>query len=510
MNIKSRTLFGPKLTLLTRLLIIALSINSSILIAQTADERTHNAFDTAITRFATSDPLKHGSWGLCVIDVSTGSIYRGVNEHLSLIPASTLKPFTSAAVLSSFGKDHRFRTEIAISGTIDTAGILHGNLYIIGGGDPTLGAAHFGSEVNLDSLFTRVLASLRDSGIIGIQGSIIGDASYFDKMPVITSWQYEDIGNHYGAVSAGLSVYDNGISFTFEPGKRVGDPAMVVRSLPEAPYLEVINEVTTGPRGSGDKVYIYGAPFSNFRWLTGTVPAGVKEFTVTGTLPDPAYHAAFALHEFLAASGISILKQPTTALRMEWMGIKDTLMRRAIITHLSPRLIEIVNIVNFRSNNMYAEVLVKNLGKQRYGDGTTEAGLKAVLNFWQRSGLDLSGVNIKDGSGLSRKNNITANVLAAALALYAADSNYGEFSAAFPLAGETGNIAGRFKRGAARGNLRAKSGTLEKVKAFSGYATSASGRQFSFALIVNNYSGSHNELMKEIEILLNKICEIND
>ena len=478
--------------------------------SQSTETIQFNAFDTALTRFATSDPMKHGSWGICVVDVSTGRIYRGVNEHLSLIPASTLKPFTSAAALSTFGKDHRFKTEIAISGTVDTSGVLHGNLYIIGGGDPTLGAARFGSEVNLDSLFMKILFALQETGVKTIHGSIIGDPSFFGKMPVITSWQYEDIGNYYGAVSAGLSVYENSISFVFEPGRKVGDPAAVLRYRPDAPYLEVINEVTTGPRGSGDKVYIYGAPFSNFRWLTGTVPAGVKEFTVSGTLPDPAYHAAFALHEFLVTGGISILKQPTTTLRMEWMDVKDSLPRNTIITHLSPRLIEIVNIINFRSNNMYAEMLVKNLGRYRYGEGTTEAGMKAVLDFWQKRGLDLSGLNLKDGSGLSRKNNITANVIANALAIYSADPAFGEFRATFPLAGETGNVAGRFKRGAARGNLMAKSGTLEKVKGFCGYATTASGRTISYSLLVNNYSGSHNELMKEIEILLTRMCEIKD
>lgn len=490
------------------ILIAFLSVPASY--SQSTENIQFNAFDTAITMFATSDPVKHGSLGLCVVDVSTGMMYRGVNEHLSLIPASTLKPFTTAAVLSTFGKDHRFKTEVTISGTVDSTGILNGNLYIVGGGDPTLGSSRFDRETNIDTLFMKILAALHDSGIRGIHGSIVGDASVFGKMPVVTSWQYEDIGNYYGAVSAGLSAHENSIAFIFEPGRRVGDPAGVLRTMPSAPYLEIINEVSTGPRGSGDRVYIYGAPFSNFRWLTGTVPAGVKEFTVSGTLPDPAYHAAFALHEFLADSGISILKQPTTALRMEWMGVKDSLPRNTIITHLSPRLIEIVNIVNFRSNNMYAEMLVKSLGSHRYGEGTTEAGMKAVIEFWQTQGLDLTGLNLKDGSGLSRKNNITASVLANALAIFSADPAFGEFRATFPLAGETGNVTGRFKRGAARGNLMAKSGTLEKVKGFCGYATTASGRTISYSLLVNNYSGSHNELMKEIEILLTRMCEIND
>jgi serine-type D-Ala-D-Ala carboxypeptidase/endopeptidase (penicillin-binding protein 4) len=491
-------------------ILLIVGLTSAGISAQSADSLNRNAFDTAITNFSSLATLKHASWGLCVIDIAGDTVYRAVNEHLSLIPASTLKPFTSGAVLRILGKDFRFCTPFSTDGIVDSSGTLQGNLYIEGRGDPTFGSARFGDVTHSDSIFQRLFKALQGRGIRKINGAIIADASWFSAMPVSPSWQYEDIGNSYGAGSPGLSVNDNQIAFVYAPGKRAGDSAVLIGTRPDASYLEINSEVTTGPRGSGDGVNVYGAPYSSFRWLRGTVPAGVKEFAVVGAMPDPAYHAAWSLHAGLVAQGIEIREQPATSLRRRWMGIEDTLPRTTLMSHLSPTLAEIVYVVNFRSMNMYTEAIVKALGKSQVDQGTTEAGLSAVLAYWNNLALDLSGVSLKDGSGLARKNLMTAKVLATALAKYTSEPTYPEFYASFPVAGETGSVAGRFRKSAARGNLRAKSGTMEKVKGFSGYATTASGRRISYSLIINSYSGSHDDLMKEIEVLLTKMCEIND
>ncbi len=477
---------------------------------QQSDSVLLNEFDAALVHFAGSDPLRHASWSFTAIDVNSGERYRGVNDHLALIPASTLKPYTSGAVLSMLGSDYRFTTSVMMGGEMDQDGVLHGNLYMVGGGDPTLGSERFGAEANIDSLFLRILISLQDLGIHTISGYVMGDGSIFGTMPVTTSWQYEDIGNHYGAGAYGLSAWDNRVTYTFQPGRRPGDPAPLAGTTPDVSYLNVINEVTTGHRGSGDRVNIFGAPYTNQHWLRGTVPAGVASFDVGGALPDPPYQVAFELHNYLVENGISITQPPTTHLRVQWMGETDTLIRRTLMVHQSPPLEEIVYWVNFRSVNMYAEALVKILGHERGEAGTTAEGLRVIERFWAGRGVDLSGLNLKDGSGLSRKNIITTQTLARALVVMTQDHSWESFYASFPVAGETGSVANRFRRGAARGNLRAKSGTLENVRGFSGYANTASGRTLAYALVVNNYCGTRNNLMNEIEILLRKMCEIDD
>jgi serine-type D-Ala-D-Ala carboxypeptidase/endopeptidase (penicillin-binding protein 4) len=470
-----------------------------------------NAFDSALAGFAALAPLQSASWGFCAVDVATRQTYRSVNEHTSLIPASTLKPFTMAPLFANPGGDYRFSTVVRTTGISGSDGSLTGNLIIYGGGDPTLGSQRFLPGSSVDTLYARIYQELLRKGITSVQGRIIGNSSLFGDMPVIRSWQWEDVGNYYGASSPALSVYENTISFVFEPGKREGEPAKLLNTIPPVPYLEIVNEVTTGARGSGDQVYVYGGPLSNLRWLTGTVPAGVKSFTVSGTLPDPPFHVAFGLHDYLISRGIEIAQPPTTSLRMKWMGEIDTLLPVSdLLIWQSGPLHEMVYYVNFRSVNLYAEMLIKSLGMLRYREGSTEAGLKAVQEYWSSKGLPLAGLSLKDGSGLSRKNLVTPFILANALVIVTKEGYYATFYNSFPVAGESGSVSSRFRKGAAKGNLRAKSGTLEGVKGFSGYATTASGRELAYSLIVNNYSGTHNDLMKEIETLLTKMCEIND
>jgi len=476
--------------------------------AQQPDSIAQPPFDSALAQFAASAPMQHASWGFCMVDMLSGAQLFDTGGSLALMPASTLKPFTSGAVLGILGKEYRFKTQISLGGTQTADGALNGNLYLEGRGDPTLGSDRFGGSAAVDTLFFQILQALKQSGIHTIRGSVIGDGTWFEPFTINPSWQYEDMGNHYGAGAPGLSVFDNVITFIFEPGKRPGDPVKLIGTRPEAPYLEVVNEVTTGPRGSGDRVNVYGAPYQQMRWLRGTIPAGTRQFEVRGTLPDPPFHLAFALHNFLTSNGITITNPPTTALRQQWQGEQDTLVKRALISTTSPPLSEIVYWVNFRSVNMYAEALVRAAGKEQTGAGTTEAGLGAVSRYWRARGVNLSGLSLKDGSGLARKNNVTAQALAQSLAAAQKEPWFPEFYASFPVAAETGSVSNRFRKTAAAGNLRAKSGTIEKVKAFSGYATTASGKTVAYALLVNHYSGSHNDLMKEIEILLLKMCEI--
>jgi len=509
-EVKYQTESPQKKQIVSLIMLLLYLTFSPILTSQTIATYSLNKFDEALAHFGALDQLRNASWSFCAIDVSNRSVYREINSHLALTPASTLKPFTSGAALALLGSDFRFLTAISLGGLISDTGTLEGNLYIEGGGDPTLGSPRFESGTDLDSLFQDILMMLNARGITTIRGAVIADPSIFEEMPVITSWQYEDIGNHYGAGAAGISVFDNRVTFIFEPGTRVGDSVRIAGTRPAVPYLQMINEVTTGPRGSGDRVNVYGAPFSHHRWLRGTVPAGVRTFEVGGTLPDPPFHAAFALHNYLANNGIIITNPPTTTLQMRWMGKTDTLKRYPIATHLSPTLEEIVWWVNLRSINLYAEALVRMTGTVTGNDGSTDAGLKGITTYWHRKGVDLSGMDLKDGSGLSRKNKITTATLAQALAIYHSEPEWETFYNSFPVGGESGTISNRFRRGAARGNLRAKSGTLEHVRAFSGYATTTSGRTLAFSLIVNNYNGSRNQLMNETEILLSKMCEIDD
>ncbi|MFO7723694.1 MAG: D-alanyl-D-alanine carboxypeptidase, partial [Bacteroidales bacterium] len=219
-SIQSRTGWFPEQykRVISSILILLLCLGlQSVIHAQdlTTIPSTTNAFDSALVDFAASAPLKSASWGFCAVDVASRQTYRSVNEHLSLMPASTLKPFTLAPALANLGEDYRYKTLVTVTGLVDSLGHLHGNLRIVGGGDPTMGSARFLPGASLDTLYARIYHELQRNGITAIRGCIIGSSGLFGDMPVIRSWQWEDVGNYYGAPSPALTVYENAITFVF-------------------------------------------------------------------------------------------------------------------------------------------------------------------------------------------------------------------------------------------------------------------------------------------------------
>ncbi|HRZ42917.1 MAG TPA: D-alanyl-D-alanine carboxypeptidase/D-alanyl-D-alanine-endopeptidase [Bacteroidales bacterium] len=463
-------------------------------------------FDSALVKFDTIPQLQNATWGFCAVDIATGTIWKQSHARTSLIPASTLKPITTAAALMLLGPDYRFKTVVQLSGTTEATGVHQGNLVICGSGDPTLGSDRFGGKTAIDSFFIAVLNELKSRGIQSISGRIIADAPDMGSQPVIPSWQFEDLGYYFGAAPSDINVFENSILFTFYPGKKPGDPAKLASTFPDAPYIAVINQVLTGPKGSGDRVQVTGVPWSNQRILTGSVPAGAKSLSVKGTLPDPPYQIAYMLHNFLAANGINVALPPTNSRLQEWSGEKDTLVSFPVYQYVSPPLKEIVYHINMRSVNLFAEALVGAIGDTLYRHGSTDAGLLGVESFLAGKRVNTAGIRLRDGSGLSRKNLLTTEFLATTLALCTREPWFNDFYSSFPVAGESGSVAGMFQKSPARGNLRAKSGTLEGVKGFCGYATNSGGRKIAYALIINNYTGSQYEVLREMEWLLTLLC----
>ncbi|MEM1137012.1 MAG: D-alanyl-D-alanine carboxypeptidase/D-alanyl-D-alanine-endopeptidase, partial [Bacteroidota bacterium] len=204
------------------------------------------------------------SLGIFVEALDSPKVLVEYMPDLSLATASTMKAITTATALQILGADFQFKTKIAYSGTIDETGTLNGNLYIIGGGDPT-----FGSD-NMPSLMDFLANRILEKGIKKISGQLIGDASVFDSQLISNTWIWEDIGNYFGAGPSGLSIHQNQYSIYFKTGANINEPTSIVEIAPNVEGLQVINEVVTGKKGSGDNAYIYGGPFSNDRIVRGT------------------------------------------------------------------------------------------------------------------------------------------------------------------------------------------------------------------------------------------------
>lgn len=339
----------------------------------------------------------HGLVSIYAIDVHTKKVLFDKGGEKSLVPASCMKIVATGAALHLLGPEMRFQTDLETDGTLDEEGTLHGNLIVQGGGDPCLGSDRIPLSLSWEKQIDAWVSAVAKLGIKRIEGIVVCDASKWEKAMAVPSWNWEDIGNYYGAGASALSFHENSYTLVFKPGKKEGDPAEILRLDPPQATLTLINEVKTGPVGSGDRACIYGAEFSPIQSVRGTVPAGVDEFSIKGAIPDPAKCCADLLAKGLESKGILIERR-----RLMPQG------RVLIHTTHSPPVKEIVFWTNQNSINLYAEHLLKKMGEVVNGEGSTSAGIKAVASFWRSKGIDLEGFHMADASGLSRQNCVTA------------------------------------------------------------------------------------------------------
>ncbi len=396
----------------------------------------------------------HALVSIYAINAQTKKILLDKGGNKSLVPASCMKAITTAAALHILGPDMRFRTDLEYEGTIDEEGTLHGNIAIRGGGDPCLGSDRIPSSASWQQQIATWTAAIKQCGIKKIEGTVIGDASRWEKAMAVPSWNWEDIGNYYGAGASALSFHENAYTVTFQPGENQKDSANILKIDPPLSTFTLCNEVKTGPENSGDRVCIYGAEFSPIQWARGTVPVKVKEFSVQGAIPDPPAICADLLADRLANEGISIKRQSIAPQN-----------RTVIHTTHSPPLKEIVYWTNQKSINLYAEHLLKKIGEAAFGEGSTEAGTKAVTAFWKSQGVNLEGFHMADGSGLSRQNCVTAKQFVAILFKMKQSELFPVFLRSLP---EQSN------------RCRAKSGNMTRVHGSVGFS-----EDLIFAILIN-------------------------
>jgi D-alanyl-D-alanine carboxypeptidase/D-alanyl-D-alanine-endopeptidase (penicillin-binding protein 4) len=505
-----------KFNILRLLILILLSISITPSFSQKHKQKVKKKASTLydeIELLTNDEDFKHVTWGICVVKVENDSTIAEYNSEISMIPASTMKVITTAPALSILGKEYRFKTQIQYTGTIDKSGTLHGNIYILGGGDPTLGAYRFDSTTTVDFIMKQWTDAILKVGINKIEGRIIGDASIFEDDLIAPNWLYADIGNYYGAGACGLDICENAYTATFEPSEIEGDSAKIIKIDPEVPDMEIINKVTIANTSSkeGAGVWIMGTQYSNIRIMEGKIPKSKKsDYEVYGSQPDPSYTCTYLLDKALKLACVEISNTPTTIRILKIKkDISDTLPRKTIFTTLSPTLEEIVYQTNLRSLNVYAEHLLKMMGRIVNNEGGTYAGIKAVRNFWSSRGVDLGGFLMEDGSGLSPMNNVTPRHLTEMLRVFTKDSTYNSFYNSLPIGGKTGSLSNILKGSAADNNLRAKSGYMFGVRSFAGYVKNKKKEQLAFSIIINNYECKASEIKKKLEKLMIKIAELN-
>ncbi|WP_316781381.1 D-alanyl-D-alanine carboxypeptidase/D-alanyl-D-alanine-endopeptidase [Pedobacter antarcticus] len=423
----------------------------------------------AFERLSSDPQAKYAITSICVLDGNTGKQLYGRNENIGVATASTLKTITSATAFALLGKDFRYQTLLKYTGSIDEKGVLHGNLIISGGGDPTLGSDRYQSSKETAVLEAWVQA-IKKAGITKIDGQIIGDASIWGTQGTPDGWTWQDMGNYYGAGSSALSWRENQFDIKLKPGSNV----LISRTIPEMPYLKIVNELKAGKAGSGDNAYVFLPPYSQTAYLRGTWATDIKKSGISAAIPDPAYEAAFRLADTLKRIGIISSNSITTDRLMAVNNLTIPPGGKTLAVINSPALPEMVYWLNKKSINLYAENLLKTLAWKAGKEATTENGATEVIRYWSTKGIDRNSLNILDGSGLSPANRVTASAMAQILYQIQKENWYPHFYESLPV----------------NNGMKLKSGTIKDVSAFAGYYESGNGKRYVIVININNYSGS--------------------
>jgi serine-type D-Ala-D-Ala carboxypeptidase/endopeptidase (penicillin-binding protein 4) len=460
----------------------------------------------SLTTFVNDPVFKYASISFDMVDLQTGKSVLSHDANRVLITASTAKLFSTASAIELLGPNFQPETRLYTEGTIDENGVLHGNIWIRGAGDPSLGSKYFGSG-EPDAFLIDWVTKLQSLGIKQVAGAIIADASEFGYNGVPDGWSWNDIGNYYGAGPSGLTIYDNLLEYKFEVPVKVGATTKLLNVHPAIPGLHFKNNIVAA-ESKGDNAYIYGAPYAYDRFGEGSLPAGSKSFVVKGSLPDPELLFAQELERVLNEKGIATTEEAKSTRNIEvTKGDQFYANMHLLHSHKGVKLIDVAKETNFRSVNLFAEHMITLVGRNKGRIGTTNEGIRVIEEFW-KSKIDLNGMRLADGSGLSRSNAISARHFTQLLNHMHTSTNSKAFFATLPITGVSGTMVGVCKDERAHGKIHAKSGSINGVRSYAGYIKSESGKIYSFALIVNNADCASSILKRKMEILFNSLVTL--
>ncbi|HEX6189841.1 MAG TPA: D-alanyl-D-alanine carboxypeptidase/D-alanyl-D-alanine-endopeptidase [Pyrinomonadaceae bacterium] len=434
----------------------------------------------------------HARWGVFVASTKDGRVLHSRDGDRLFTPASNMKIFTTAVALEVLGADYRWRTSVYAARQMDANGVVEGDLTLYGRGAPDFDSkAKGGLPALVDQLYER--------GLRRVRGSVIGDESYFRAETHAVGWQWNDLQWYYGAAPSALTIDENSVEVTIAPATKSGSAASVVVN-PDDKYVRLTNHTTTGGRDAITSIGIQRGLSNNDLQVWGEFPATGRSFSAFLSVYDPALHAATTFKRLLTARGIQVEGDVRSRdFRVAEADRFDPQTAVELANTDSAPLSEIVRETNKESNNLFAELLLRTLGKERGATvpdpdprrnatrGDDAAGAAVVRKWLSDQGVAVRDLAIHDGSGLSRLDLITPESAVRLLIAMAKSSSAASFRNSLPIAGRDGTLRGRLIPIA--GKVSAKTGYLTYTHALSGYVTTAEGEEIAFSIICNDATG---------------------
>lgn len=406
------------------------------------------------------------------------------NADRLVLPASNLKILTVAVAAERLGWDFRFPTRLQAVGPI-TDGTLHGDLVVIGSGDPSIGSSDRGPA----QLFSEWADALRKAGITRIDGRLVGDDSAFDDEGWGPGWSWDYLSAGYAAPSGALN-YNENVALVRVTASSAPSSAATVVLTPPGHLLDLINRVTTGPAGSATTLTVSRRPGSATLLVAGSVPAGSGELIRTAAVDNPTHTFVEAMRLALAEHGIV-----TSGGAWDEDDLPSPIAggeRREIARHESEPLSSLAGYAMKVSQNFYGETFLKAIGHDAGGVGSAESGRVVVRRVVTGWGVPSDALVLSDGSGLSRYDYVTAEALGAVLEHVWHDERLrGPFVASLPVGAHDGTLETRMKSTVLDRRVQAKTGTISNVRALSGYVETLSGEKLDFVIIVNNFTATN-------------------
>jgi D-alanyl-D-alanine carboxypeptidase/D-alanyl-D-alanine-endopeptidase (penicillin-binding protein 4) len=483
--------------LVTSLTALLLLLGAARLPAQSLPRRIDARLDAA--------PFDRQLWGVALVD-EQGRLLYGRNARQLFIPASNTKLVVAAVASALLPPDWTVRTSLYAAGPV-AGGVVQGDLVLYGRGDPTFGKRCFAVDtLRQGACETDSYAHLRDlanglkaGGIREIHGDLVGDGSWFEPLTVNPNWDTFDLNWWYAAPVSGLGFNDNSVDFVWGPGTKPGTPAAITMS-PDVGDVVFENRTVTVPPGGvsdiGDR--FFRTPGTLDVWAEGSVALDRPPRTESFAMPDPNLFTARALRQVLQEAGIAITG--TTRATTDSMLYRQARATPPLAEITSRPLRDWVFPILNRSQNWFAEMLLKQLGRQFGRAGSWEEGLAVERRFLIDSvKVDSTEFSLVDGSGLASANLITPVAFTRILRYIRAHPRAETFLAGLPLAGQVGSLRNRFARTPLAGRVRAKDGSIGGVNSLSGFVERPEGKWWTFSVQANHHAQSGRAEIAQID-----------
>jgi serine-type D-Ala-D-Ala carboxypeptidase/endopeptidase (penicillin-binding protein 4) len=451
-------------------------------------------------------------WGVFVMSLKDSRVLYSRDADKLFTPASNMKVYTTAVALDLLGADYRWRTSVYADKQPETGGIVDGDLTLYGRGAPDLMSKSNGDAPSLTNLADQVY----QAGVREIRGNIIGDNSYFRGELFGEGWQWTDIQWYFGAEPSALSINENSVEVTITPAKQGGSASVVVN--PNSSPVHLTNTTKTGERDDTTSIGIIRDLSSNDVHVWGDFPVNGHAFSALLSVHDPAAWAANLFRQALISRGVKVTGQARSRdFRAATGGVFDPQKSFEMAHEDSEPLGKIVHRTNKESNNLFAELILRTMGKERGGlapdpdqrknreRGDDEAGTAVVRSWLESRGITTNGLAIRDGSGLSRLDLITPETTVRLLAAISNTSSATAFHDSLPVAGRDGTLNSRLKPLA--GRISAKTGTLTYTHSLSGYAATPVNDTLVFSIMCNDATTTEHGALRVIDGIAAAIAE---